>query len=233
MQFGKRPAYALLPLALMLPIFHAGATTLTWSTYSAWNSNVTGAIELNFNTINGTSGNYSTASGKTLNPVSGPALPFIFTGPYTGGYQLTGGEYGNSNIVSLYGPTAGKGNITVTLPSGGENAILLGLGTTGSATSITVALSDGESFNVAATSNSLEFLGLSISHDINWLTISASSEPIVNDFFFASSKLAQDGPSGPPSGPPAAEGATLYLIGGGLLSLVGGRGRFFAKILAA
>ena len=215
MRFGKRPLYALLPLALMLPVFHGSATTLTWSTYSAWKLNVTSPLELNFGAINATSGNYSTAAGKTLNPLSGPALPFVFTGPYTGGYQLTGGEYGLSNAFSLLGPTAPTGDITVNLPSGGENAILLGLGSMGNATTITVVLSDGESFNVAAAPNANEFLGLSISHDINWLTISASSEPIVNDFFFASSKLAQDGPTAPP---PAAEGATLYLIGGGCCS---------------
>ncbi len=233
MRFGKRPGYFLLPLAIVLSAFHGGATTLTWSTYNAWSANVTGPIELNFNTINVTSGNYNTASGKTLNPVSGPALPFLFTGPYTGGYQLTGGEYGKYSAPSLYGPNTSTGNITVTLPSGGENALLLGLGTTGSATSMTVALSDGESFNLAAAPNAYEFIGLSISHDINWLTISASSEPIVDDFFLASSRLAQDGPANPPSGPVAAEGATLYLIGGGLLSLFGVRGRFLAKALTA
>ncbi len=233
MRFGKCPAYALLPLACLLPVFHAGATTLTWSTYAGWSSNVTGAIELNFNTVNGTSGSYSTAAGKTLNPLSGPALPFLFTGPYTGGYQLTGGEYGKYNALSLYGPTAGKGNITVNLPSGGENAVLLGLGSTGTATSITVALSDGESFNVPVTANAYEFLGMSISHDINWLTVSASSQPVVNDFYFGTSQLAQDGTGGAAGAPVAAEGATLYLIGGGLLSLAGTRRKFFVRALTA
>ncbi len=232
MQFGIRSGYALLSFALFFPVVRANATTMTWSTYSAWNSNVTGASELNFSSINGTSGNYSTAAGKTLTPLSGPSLGFVFTGPYSGGYQLTGGEYGGGNAISLLGPTGGKGDITVTLSSGGENAILLGLGSIGSANTITVALSDGESFNVGASPNAYEFLGLSVSHDINWLTISASSEPVVNDFFYASSKLAQDGgPSNPPASP-AAEGATLYLLGGGLLSLLGGRGRFFAKVIA-
>ena len=228
MRFRKWHGLAVLFLGSLLSIGQATATTVTWSTYTSWNSNVTGGTELNFNAVSN-SGTYSTAAGKTLVPLSGPAVPFVFTGPYTGGYQLTGYEYTSRQIISLAGPTGGNGTITITLPSGGENAILLGLGTVGSAPSLTIVLSDGESFNVAATAGSTEFLGLSISHDINSLTISSSSQAVLDDFYFGASKLAQDG--NPPVGqtPVVAEGSTLSLLGGGLLIFFAFRRKLFPQ----
>jgi hypothetical protein len=223
MHHGKRPAFALISFAFFLPLAQAGATTLTWSSYSAWKSNVTGSIELNFGQIvSGTS--YNSNSGITLKPLSGPSLPFLFTGPYTGGYQLTGGKY--ANAASLFGPSTGSGSITIGLPGAGENALLLGLGSMGSATSITVALSDGESFNVPATAAAVEFLGLSISHDVTWVTVSASSQPVVNDFFFATSQITQDATQTEQPAP-ALEGSTITMLGGGLLSLFGARRKLF------
>ena len=229
MHHGKRPAFALIFLAVFLPLAKADATTLSWSTYTAWKSNVTGPIELNFGPI--VSGmSYNTSSGTPLKPVSGASLPFVFTGVYSGGYQLTGGKY--SNAASLFGPSTGSGSIRIALPTGGENAFLLGLGTVGSATSITVALSDGESFNVAATACAVEFLGLSISHNVNSITVSASSQAVVNDFFFANSQLAQD-PATTEQPAPALEGSTITLLGGGLLALLGARRKLFPAGAAA
>ena len=232
MKFATR---SLLVFSLsILPVFHSAATTLTYSSYSTWVANTTGSTELDFSSINLTSANYSNANGKTLTPANNLALPFVFTGPYSGGYQLTGNDYGTRNIISLFGPTGGRGNITITLPSSGENAILLGLGSTGSATSLSVSLSDGETFSVPATSGNLEFLGLSLSHNISWLTISTTTQPVINDFYFANSKLAQDvttqtGTDGTADTP---ECATLLLIGTGLASLIKFR-RFLPLKLAA
>ncbi len=231
MQLGKRPAFALISLALCLPLGVAHATTMSYSTYPAWSQNVTSPIELNFTAIS-TSGNYSNSTGKSLVPMSGTAYPFIFTGPTGSGYQLSGGAYGSHSYTSLFGPSGGLGDIQINLPGSGENALLIGLGSTGAASSLTVALSDGETFSVAASPNAVEFLGLSISHDITSLTVSAASQPVINDFYFANSKLAQDSNQNPPQSP-AIEGSTLSLIGGGLLSLFGARRRLLSNKLAS
>ncbi len=232
MQFRKRHGIAFLSLAFLLPVAHAGATTLTWSSYTTWTQNVTGSTELNMGLINTASGTYNTSAGKTLTPMSGPALPFVFTGPDGSGFQLTGGTYGRGNAASLFGASDGVGNITVTLPTGGENAILLGLGTTGNAPSMTVTLSDSETFTVTATSGAYEFLGISLSHDISWLTISSSSQTVVNDFYFGSSKLTQDAPgSQTPSVSP--EGSTFSLLGGSLLLFLGLRRKFIPLSIAS
>ncbi len=232
MQFGKRPVFALISFAFFFPFAHGSATTMQYTGYTAWASNVTNPVELNFASLPNNT-NYSTSAGKTMNPATGTQtqLPFVFTGPYTGGNQLTTAWYTTHNTVSFYGPTSSTGNITITLPTGGENAFLLGIGSN-SASTITVALSDGETFSVAGTGNSTQFIGLSISHDVNWVTVASPGQAIVNDFYFGGSKLTQDGGTGNP--PAAVEGSTLCLIGGGLLSMVGLRRRLFpAAQLAA
>ena len=236
MKFTIHFLFGLLSLSLM-PFFQTRATTLTYTNYTTWTQNVNGATELDFSSIHLTSPNYSTSTGKTLTAMGNSSLAFVFTGPYSGGYQLTGNDYGSGNAISLFGPTAGKGNITVTLPASGENALLLGLGSTGSATSIAINLSDGESFSVAATANAYEFLGLSLSHNISWLTVSTTTQPVIDDFYFATSKLTQDtnNPPAPPDGQPTSstpECATLVLFGSGLLSLVGFR-KYLTGYLAA
>jgi hypothetical protein len=221
------PTLALLFSPFLFSVLPAGATTLTYSSYAQWNSNVTGGTELDFTGVN-SSGNYSTAAGKTLVPVKGAALPFVFTGPIsTNNYYLVGGTFGSMNVTSLLGPTGGSGSLLVTLPTGGQNAVLLAVGTTGAATSATITLSDSQVFTVSTTPNSYQFFGLSISHNIDWLTVSTSSQAVISDFYFGTSKLTQDPP---PSAAP--ESASLYLIAGGLLSLFGGRRRF-SKLLFA
>ncbi|HEX4170729.1 MAG TPA: hypothetical protein VHZ55_35160 [Bryobacteraceae bacterium] len=228
MLLAKGPAITISLLCLILPGVPASATSVSYSTYASWSAAVTNPIELNYSAVNGAGGNYSTAAGKTLTPMSGPSLPFIFTGPEAGGYQLTGGDFTTRNLVSLYGPANGAGNITVTLPTGGENAFLLGLGATNNATSMTIALSDGETFTVAPAANTTSFLGVSISHDVAWITITTPTQPLVDDFFFAGSKLSQDTAS-PGNAPVAVEGSTFSLIGGGLLSLLGIRRKLTSR----
>jgi len=229
--FGKRRLFALISFALFFPFAHGSATTIQYTVYSTWAANVTSPIELNFASLTNNA-NYSTSAGKTMNPATGTQtqLPFVVTGPYTGGYQLTTAWYTSHNIVSFYGPASSTGNITVTLPTGGENAFLLGIGSV-SASIITVTLSDGETFSVAGAANTTEFLGLSISHDVNWVTVASPGQAIVNDFYFGGSKLTQDGGTGNP--PAAVEGSTLCLLGGGLLSMVGLRRKLFPAQLAA
>lgn len=198
------------------------ATTITTTNYNVWKTNLTGSpIELDFTKVKTTS--YSTSSGITLPPLQGPALSFVVTGPDKTGYALTGGFYGST--VSLLGASDGAGYIRVDLPAGGENAVLLGVATQPSA-ALTVTLSDLESFTV---SNGL--FGLALSHNITWLTISTvnGSQPVLDDFIFGNSNLAQDQINQSQS----AEAATALMIGGGLLILFGARRKFIQRRLAA
>ncbi|HLH03408.1 MAG TPA: hypothetical protein VKX25_11595 [Bryobacteraceae bacterium] len=208
----------------------ARATTLSYSVYSQWLANVTGSTELNFNGLT-LYGSYNTSAGKTLQPLTGTALPFVFTGPtLSGAYQLTANDFGPYNALSFFGPANGNGTITIAMPTGGVNAVFLGLGTTGSSGPITVALSDGETFTVNASPNTYAFLGLSISHTINWITVASPNQPNLNDFFFASSKLTQD-PTQTQAQAPASECATFFLMGGSLVILAGARRRLFPAFL--
>ncbi len=214
MPIWKRPALALVSVALAAPLFQAAASTITYTAFSAWNANVTSAIELNLTAI-ASSGSYSTPAGKTLVPSSGTAYPFIFTGPDNGAYQLNGGilPVNGRNIVGLFGPSDSLGNITITLPSGGENAFLVTLGST-TASPATLTFSDGQTFKTAVAPNAFNYFGVSVSHNISSITIAMPGQPIVDDFFFAKSQLAQDQQAAP-----TAECSTLALIGTGLLGL--------------
>jgi len=209
----------------------ARATTLTYSVYAQWLANVTGATELNFNALS-LNASYNTSAGKTLQPLAGSSLPFVFTGPTaSGAYQLTADDFGPRNSLSLFGSASGSGSITVTMPTGGVNALLLGLGTTGSGGPITIRLSDGETFSVSAAPNTYAFLGLSISHNINWLTVSSPDRPNLNDFYFATSQLTQDSLTQNQTQTPASQCATFLLVSGSLLSLFGARRRLFPIFL--
>lgn len=68
----------------------------------------------------------------------------------------------------------------MSMPTGGENAVMLALGTS-EGTLITVKLSDGETFTPAAG-----VFGLALSQDISWLTVSTTSgsQPVVFDFAY-------------------------------------------------
>ena len=197
------------------------ATTITTTSYSVWKTNLTGnPIELDFTKVK--TATYNTSSGITLPASQGPALSFVVTGPDKSGYFLNGGFYGST--TSLFGASDGTGYIRVDLPGSGENAVLLGLAAQPGA-ALKVSLSDLESFTV---SNGL--FGLALSHNITWLTIStvSGSQPVLDDFYFGASNLAQDQGGGAQS----AEAATALMIGGGLLILFGA-GRKFTQRLAA
>lgn len=198
------------------------ATTVTTTNYNIWKTDLTATpIELDFTKVK--TSTYNTSSGITLLPLQGPALSFVITGPDKTGYSLAGGFYGS--VVSLFGASDGTGYIRVDLPSSGENAILLGLATQPTA-AVTVTLSDQQSF---AVSNGL--FGLALSHNITWLTISTvnGSQPVLDDFFFGNSNLAQDQINQSQS----AEGATALMIGGGLLILFGARRKLTHRVTTA
>jgi len=213
--------FATAAAALLTCAGNSRATTISTTSFNSWKTSLTGSpIELNFTKVKNST--YSTSAGITLVPVSGPALSFVITGPDKTGYYLNGGSYGS--IVSLFGASDGVGYIRIDLPSSGENAILLGLAAQPTA-GLTVTLSDQETFSA---SNGL--LGLSLSHNITWLTIATNSgsQPLLDDFFFGNSNLAQDQASQSQS----AEAATGFLIGGGLLVLFGSRRKFVQRLVA-
>lgn len=193
-------------IGILLAVGQAVATTITSTSYSAWTAGLTGSpTELNFSQIHpGTT--YNTSSGITLNAIGNNSIGFGFTGPDNGSYSLVGYSYGN--ITSLKGGSDTSASIHIATPLGGDNALLLGLASTGS-TPINLALSDGESFTITTS-----LFGLSISHPITWLTLTttAGSAIIVDDFYYGSSSLPQD---------EASEGATMAMCGGGLLILFG------------
>jgi hypothetical protein len=200
----------------------ASATTVTANSYSNWLTDVNGTpIELNFSGVQ-TGKTYSNSSGVTLNPISGTKLPFIFTGPDNTGYNLAGTtftQYGR-NFIFLEGASDGIGSISIALPTGGENAIYLSLDSTNN-TSLTVKLSDGETFTSPAGP-----FGLALSQDITWLSVSTSSgsHPLIDDFFFGTSNLPQQ--------TQAFEVATFFLMGTGLLVLAGARRTFAKRIVS-
>lgn len=201
----------------------AAATTITSTTVSGWQSNITTGSTVDvFGSLQNNQ-TYNTSSGVSLSNSSHPSSVFVFTAPDNGGWNLSSKSYtySGSSYTSLYGPSDGIGNITITMPSGGENAFLLGLGTSEGST-LTVKLSDGETFTPAAG-----IFALSISHDVTWLTISTTngSQPVLFDFAYANSKLTQDQLTQDPA--PTIEASTLLMIGGGLLILFGGQRKLF------
>jgi hypothetical protein len=166
---------------------------------------------------------YSTSNGVSLSNSSHPSSVFVFNGPDNGGWNLTSKSYiyEGSSYPSLYGPSDGIGSITITMPTDGENAFLLGLGTS-QGTTLAVKLSDGETFTPAAG-----VFALSISHDISWLTVSTTngSQPVIFDVAYGNGNLAQDQLTQSPA--PTLEASTLVMIGGGLLILIGGQRKLF------
>ncbi|MGA8025679.1 MAG: hypothetical protein WB992_00940 [Bryobacteraceae bacterium] len=202
-----------------LAVAQADATTITTTSYSTWASSTYTAagsqFELNFSPIQNIS--YDTSTGIILYGITHSNVGFDFTGPDNGGYNLTGST---SGTTSLKGASDGVGTIYVAAPSGGANALLLGIGGTGS-TPLTLTFSDGESFSGLSPGS---LFGFSISHSITWLTLSTASgsQPIIDDFYYGASSL-------PPDPPPTIEGATFALVGGGLLILFGSRRRLLRK----
>jgi len=139
-----------------------------------------------------------------------PSVGYDFTGPDNSSYNLTGVTY--HSLQSLAGASDGVGVISVTAPSGGANALFLGIGSTGN-TPLTITLSDGETFPGLSPG----LFGFSLSHPITGLTLSTTSgsQPVIDDFWYGNSSLSQDAPT--------VEAATYLLMGGGLLVLIGAR----------
>jgi archaellum component FlaG (FlaF/FlaG flagellin family) len=195
----------------------AVATTIQTNTLAAWETGLTAGsqAEADFSVIGLKS--YNTASGITLSvPNYGP---FGITGPDNSGYNLTGITY--KSLTALDGAADGQGNVSMAMPTGGENAILLGIGSTGSAP-ITVTLSDAETFTLTPGQNGQSFLGLSLSHYVTAITLSTTngSRAVLDDLWAGHSNLPQDSV--------APEKSTLLMVGTGLAFFGAGR-KLFSK----
>jgi hypothetical protein len=196
------------------------ATTNTATSYSTWNTPayITGnPTLLDLDSLNaGTS--YNTAAG--LNDAG-----YIFTGPDGSTWSLQAQSFGNA--TGLVGGSDANAEIEVYLPGSGSNAFLFNANIANGGSlaggSLTLTLSDGEKFNISSGQ-----FGVSISHDVTWFTLAASSgqaAPFLQYLYFGNSSLTQDGSGAPQS----SEAATLALVGGGLLITFGVKRKFTNK----
>lgn len=194
---------ATLVVGFLAGTFQAEATTITTTSYSTWNTStyITGPTTLVDLTSLQAGINYSNALGYTSNG-------FNFTGPDGASYILTSQTEGS--VTGLLGASDGIGMINVTMPGSGNNAVLVDAVCI-TCSGLTLTLSDGEIFSISNGQ-----FGLSISHPITWFKLNTSSgtRPFVEYAYFGTSSLTQDAPQ-------TKEAATLLLIGGGLLALVG------------
>ena len=209
----------LLSLSLIVIALPGGATTIQSTTYSSWISQVTGTPNfVDVETLN--TGSYSTPAGVT-------DASYQFTGPDGSGWSL--GVQTFSNKTGLYGASDGTGEIQVTLPGTGQSAIYFYANTVAnnalSNGSLTLSLSDGESFTIASGQ-----YGLSISHPITSYTLTTVSgkAAFLQWSYFGTSSLPQD--AGPTDASPVPEGATMALIGGGILVLFGSKRKLIRNI---
>ncbi len=199
----------------------ASATTITTTSTTTWKSSsyITGAYSvLDFYPVLQPS--YNTAAGITLTP-SGSTTGVNFTGLDNGAYYLAG----DTTQKTLMSSTDAGAFIKLAMPSTGENAFLLGTGATASHP-LTLTFSDGESFSI-----NTGVFGVSVSHQISWLTLAGASgsQAMVSDFWFAASSLAQDSPGG--STPvPTPEPATVLMTLAGAAFLLAGSKKWKAEI---
>ena len=190
----------------------AAATTIQTATLTAWETGLTSGSQSEADLSVISQKSYNTASGITLNvPNYGP---FVTNGPDNASYNLNGVIY--RSLYSLEGAADGQGDISIAAPTGGVNAILLGIGSTGSAP-ITVTLSDAETFTVTPSQNGQSYLGLSLSHYITAITLSTASgsRAVLDDLWAGHSNLPQDAV--------APEKGTLLMVGTGLAFFGAGR----------
>ncbi|MGC2662190.1 MAG: PEP-CTERM sorting domain-containing protein [Bryobacteraceae bacterium] len=225
---------------VLLAAAPAGATSVTWAganggtVGSGFVSGVSSYTALNFPT--------------SASSCPGSSSAFCTGGTSTvGGFTISGTGL-QVNYDSDYSNTVGfeASSITVTTPVSGINAFFIQLGDSVAGAPITVTLSDGETISSVNSQslNSPTYFGISISHDITSFSVSTTSGNIFLDEMYSGvSTLAQDsgsgdgsgdgsgsGDSGDPSATP--EAATILLIGGGLLALVGSRRKWVAARLA-
>jgi hypothetical protein len=217
---------------LLLGIVPAAATSVTWdgsnalTVYNAWTTDVTGTpSSLNFPT-------QAVCPGSTnAFCAGGTAVLAAFAVSGTG--LNVNNDSTNGNTKGFEAPT-----VSVATPVGGINAFFVQIGDSVSGAAVTLTLSDGETISSVNASpiNAPTFFAISISHDITSFSISTGSGQVFLDaLYFGSSSLTQDSNGGGGGGTdpaPAAEVATLTMIGSGLLALFGTRRKWVAHLTA-
>jgi hypothetical protein len=218
---------------VLLAAVPAGATSVTWdgsngsTVYGAWVTDVTGTpTELSFPT------SASCPGGSGAICAGGSATLGSFTISGTG----LNVNYDSSNRNA---PGFESSTVTVTTPAGGINAFLIEVGASTSPSPVTIALSDGEMIT-SVNSSELDaptFFAISISHEITSFSIStASGNVFLDDLFYGASSLTQDGGTGDGGTggdtSQTSEAATVLMIGGGLLALLGSRRKWVARFAA-
>lgn len=211
--------YALLCLPLVVIAQVAQATTLQTTTYQSWSAQVTGTPTfVDVETL--PTGNYSTPAGVQDDS-------YVFTGPDASSWALHSQTFGNT--TGLYGASDGIGGIEVTLPGQGQSAIFFDANTEANNVltngSLTLTLSDGESFSVSSGQ-----FGLSISHPITSYTLTAANgqAAFLQWAYFGTSDLPSDG-GGTDGVGQASEAATMALVGGGILVVFGAKRRLLDR----
>lgn len=202
--------FTLLAGLFTLP-FEAAATTITATSYSIWDSltyitgpSPTGEIDL---TTLESGLNYTTVAGYS----SGG---YTVTGPDGSSYYLKNVNLNQGgHHYGLEGASDGIGIVKLNIPGSGANAFLFDAYCSNcGSSSLELTLSDGETFTVPNGQ-----FGVSISHDVTWFELSASSgaNAFLDYAYFGDSSLPQDIPAS------ANEAATPVLVGGGLMVLLG------------
>jgi hypothetical protein len=202
----------------------AGATEVQSTSYSAWLATVSGApAEWNFVIPNGTV--FNSAAG--YNMTVGSFGPINVTGPDGSGYVLSDSTSGG---VALIGANDGVGTMAFATPSAGLTAFGLGVGLLGESATVTLTLSDGESFALDPAVNSSVFFGLSSATPITSFVLSttAGSQVELTDFFGAASNES----SGGSTPAPTFEVATAIMVATGLL-FFGARRKVFSNLTRA
>lgn len=217
-------AFAFLASAVMAT--NASATAIETTSFSAWQSTLTGApIEANFSQLGYS--NYSTSAGITLSGVADPTNQFTFTGPDNGGYALNGQNY--SGMLSLVGAADVNAGINVAFSGAGQTAFLISVASVGNAP-LSIALSDGETFSL---SNGVYGFTLPSAITSFFLSTSSSAQPVIDDFYYGVSASQQTGGTGGTNTPSVPEGRTLLLVMGGLLTFVGAKRNIVPRMLRA
>jgi hypothetical protein len=214
-----------LAISLLAAAGYASATTIETTSYSTWVASLTGSPTDGFSYV--ASGSYSTASGWSTG--IGTYGTFVVTGPDGASYSLNQTYYGSGSTSSLVGALDGTGGVNVSSVAG-VTGIMLGVGENGSASPITVTLSDGETFTINPTVGGTTLIGFSSSTTITsvYLSTAAGSAVVLDDLLAGVSNLpASTGPTSP-----ASECATILLIAGGLVFL-GAKRKIFSNVTAS
>ncbi|HWF46994.1 MAG TPA: hypothetical protein VG168_08315, partial [Bryobacteraceae bacterium] len=218
---------------VLLAAAPAGATSVTWdgsnalTVYDAWTTDVTGTpSSLNFPTSAVCPGSSNAIC------VGGSATLGSFT--FSGTALNVNYDTSNGNVKGFEAPV-----LTVTTPTGGINAFFIQIGDTTSGTPITVTLSDGQQITSVNSSplDAPTFFAIAISHEITSFSISTASGSVFLDaLYYGASSLTQDGGTGDGGNggdtSQTSEAATILMMGGGLLALLGSRRKWIARFAA-